>query len=178
MIQSRNRRDGMVGANPGGSRGRQRPDPLRRGRDAHGVARGEGVQRGAETQAGRLATRRCWRTRPSMRWCWRRRTRCTRRRRSPRRRSASTSSARSPSPCTKPMPKRRSRRRTKAGVTLGLGYNRRFHPEMTKLRQQIQSGRARDAPALRSDDDLPECAVGAETGARGLDHLQMGCLRE
>jgi predicted dehydrogenase len=29
---------------------------------------------------------------------------------------------------------------TKAGVTLGLGYNRRFHPEMTKLRQQIQNG--------------------------------------
>jgi predicted dehydrogenase len=28
----------------------------------------------------------------------------------------------------------------RAGVTLGLGYNRRFHPEMTKLRQQIQSG--------------------------------------
>jgi predicted dehydrogenase len=28
----------------------------------------------------------------------------------------------------------------KAGVTLGLGYNRRFHPEMTRLRQQIQSG--------------------------------------
>jgi predicted dehydrogenase len=28
----------------------------------------------------------------------------------------------------------------KAGVTLGLGYNRRFHPEMTKLRRQIQSG--------------------------------------
>jgi predicted dehydrogenase len=28
----------------------------------------------------------------------------------------------------------------KAGVTLGLGYNRRFHPEMTKLRQQFQSG--------------------------------------
>jgi len=29
---------------------------------------------------------------------------------------------------------------TKAGVTLGLGYNRRFHPEMTKLRNQIESG--------------------------------------
>ena len=29
---------------------------------------------------------------------------------------------------------------TTAGVTLGLGYNRRFHPEMTKLRQQIRSG--------------------------------------
>ena len=28
----------------------------------------------------------------------------------------------------------------KAGVTLGLGYNRRFHPEMTTLRQRIQSG--------------------------------------
>jgi predicted dehydrogenase len=28
----------------------------------------------------------------------------------------------------------------KAGVTLGLGYNRRFHPEITKLRTRIQSG--------------------------------------
>ena len=28
----------------------------------------------------------------------------------------------------------------RAGITLGLGYNRRFHPEMTKLRQQIRSG--------------------------------------
>jgi predicted dehydrogenase len=28
----------------------------------------------------------------------------------------------------------------KAGVTLGLGYNRRWHPEMTKLREQIDSG--------------------------------------
>ncbi len=27
-----------------------------------------------------------------------------------------------------------------AGVTLGLGYNRRFHPEMTKLRERIDSG--------------------------------------
>jgi predicted dehydrogenase len=29
---------------------------------------------------------------------------------------------------------------TTAKVTLGLGYNRRFHPEMTTLRQQIRSG--------------------------------------
>jgi predicted dehydrogenase len=29
---------------------------------------------------------------------------------------------------------------TKAGVTLGLGYNRRFHPEMTALRHKIRSG--------------------------------------
>src|ERR1700675_3338085 len=28
----------------------------------------------------------------------------------------------------------------KAGVTLGLGYNRRFHPEMKKLRERIRSG--------------------------------------
>jgi predicted dehydrogenase len=28
----------------------------------------------------------------------------------------------------------------RAGVTLGLGYNRRFHPEMTRLRQQVQAG--------------------------------------
>ena len=28
----------------------------------------------------------------------------------------------------------------KAGVTLALGYNRRFHPEMTKLRARIRSG--------------------------------------
>jgi predicted dehydrogenase len=28
----------------------------------------------------------------------------------------------------------------KAGVTLGLGFNRRFHPEMTSLRQRIRSG--------------------------------------
>jgi predicted dehydrogenase len=28
----------------------------------------------------------------------------------------------------------------RAGVTLGLGYNRRFHPEMTKLRSRIRSG--------------------------------------
>src|SRR5581483_8582941 len=28
----------------------------------------------------------------------------------------------------------------KAGVTLGVGYNRRFHPEMEKLRRRIKSG--------------------------------------
>jgi len=28
----------------------------------------------------------------------------------------------------------------RAGVTLGLGYNRRFHPEMTALRRRIRSG--------------------------------------
>src|SRR5690606_41387767 len=28
----------------------------------------------------------------------------------------------------------------KAGATLGLGYNRRWHPEVVKLREQIDSG--------------------------------------
>jgi predicted dehydrogenase len=28
----------------------------------------------------------------------------------------------------------------RAGITLGLGYNRRWHPEMTKLREQIKAG--------------------------------------
>jgi predicted dehydrogenase len=28
----------------------------------------------------------------------------------------------------------------KAGITLGLGYNRRFHPEMIKLREMVRSG--------------------------------------
>jgi predicted dehydrogenase len=28
----------------------------------------------------------------------------------------------------------------RAGVTLGLGYNRRFHPEMAKLRERVRSG--------------------------------------
>jgi predicted dehydrogenase len=28
----------------------------------------------------------------------------------------------------------------KAGVTLGLGYNRRFHPEITKLRHRVRTG--------------------------------------
>ena len=30
---------------------------------------------------------------------------------------------------------------TKAGVTLAVGYNRRFHPEMTKLRDMIRAGK-------------------------------------
>ena len=55
-----------------------------------------------------------------------------------------------------------------AGVTLGLGYNRRFHPEMTKLREQIRSGDAGDDSPRRSDDDVSERAV-SEAGrvARG-----------
>jgi predicted dehydrogenase len=33
---------------------------------------------------------------------------------------------------------------TRAGVTLGLGYNRRFHPEMARLRERIRTGEMGD----------------------------------
>ncbi|HLQ78801.1 MAG TPA: Gfo/Idh/MocA family oxidoreductase [Terriglobia bacterium] len=41
---------------------------------------------------------------------------------------------------TKPEAEAAAAATQKAGVTLGLGYNRRFHPEMTKLRERIRSG--------------------------------------
>ena len=59
-----------------------------------------------------------------------------------------------------------------AGVTLGLGYNRRFHPEMIKLRERMRSGEPRHDPARRGDDDVPQRAVphvrrsGARTARR------------
>ena len=46
-----------------------------------------------------------------------------------------------------------------AGVTLGLGYNRRFHPEMTKLRARIRIRRSRHHSARRSDHDVSERAA-------------------
>ena len=42
----------------------------------------------------------------------------------------------------------------KAGVTLGLGYNRRFHPEMTALRDKITAGDLGYGSPFRSDDDV------------------------
>ena len=41
-------------------------------------------------------------------------------------------------PRRKPRP--RSRPCARRSVTLGVGYNRRFHPEMIKLRERIRSG--------------------------------------
>jgi predicted dehydrogenase len=41
---------------------------------------------------------------------------------------------------TKPDAERAVDATRKAGVALGLGYNRRFHPEMNKLRDRIRSG--------------------------------------
>ena len=62
---------------------------------------------------------------------------------------------------TKRRPRPRSRRCARPGVTLGLGYNRRFHPEMTKLRERIRVRRARHHPARRSDHDVSQRAVPA-----------------
>ena len=44
----------------------------------------------------------------------------------------------------------------KAGVTLGLGYNRRFHPEMTKLRERIRTGDLGTILHVEADNDVPE----------------------
>ena len=47
----------------------------------------------------------------------------------------------------------------KAGVTLGLGYNRRLHPEIIKLREMIRTRRTRHHPPCRSDHDVSQRAV-------------------
>jgi len=76
----------------------------------------------------------------------------------------------------------------KAGVTLGLGYNRRFHPEMTKLRQQIQSGELGTllhfeatmtfpnalflkAEAWRADKDETPCGGLTPMGVHAIDGM-------
>ena len=75
---SSDRRHGLVGTDDRRVRPeRQRRHPLRRRRDADGVARGHGVRRGAEADARRRTSRPCSRTRTSTRWSWRRRTRST-----------------------------------------------------------------------------------------------------
>ena len=42
----------------------------------------------------------------------------------------------------------------KAGVTLGLGYNRRFHPGDDDAARADRQRRSRHRPPLRSDDDV------------------------
>ena len=53
---------------------------------------------------------------------------------------ASTSSAKSRSPSPRARPKTAVAAVRKARRALGVGYNRRFHPEMIKLRERIRSG--------------------------------------
>jgi len=75
-----------------------------------------------------------------------------------------------------------------AGVTLGLGYNRRFHPEMTALRNKIQSGDlgtvlhveatmtfpnalALKADAWRADRDETPCGGLTPMGVHAIDGM-------
>jgi predicted dehydrogenase len=77
---------------------------------------------------------------------------------------------------------------TKAGVTLGLGYNRRFHPEMTALRQRIDSGElgvvehfeatmtfpnalALKADAWRADKEETPCGGLTPMGVHAIDGI-------
>jgi len=77
---------------------------------------------------------------------------------------------------------------TKAGVTLGLGYNRRFHPEMTALRDKIRSGElgtvlhfeatmtfpnalALKADAWRADRDETPCGGLTPMGVHAIDGI-------
>ena len=116
----------------------------------------------AQAQGFTLAapTSRRWRIRRCRRWCWRRRIRCTA--------PAGHRGGQGRQACllreaVRADESRRGRGRAPptqaAKVTLGLGYNRRFHPEMTKLRQQIRSGELGHDPARRSDDDVSQRAV-------------------
>jgi predicted dehydrogenase len=76
----------------------------------------------------------------------------------------------------------------RAGVTLGLGYNRRFHPEMTKLRERIRSGAlgtvlhveatmtfanalALNATAWRADRDETPCGGLTPMGVHAIDGM-------
>ena len=75
-----------------------------------------------------------------------------------------------------------------AGVTLGLGYNRRFHPEMTALRQRIDAGElgtvlhieatmtfpnalALKADAWRADKDETPCGGLTPMGVHAIDGM-------
>jgi len=76
----------------------------------------------------------------------------------------------------------------KAGVTLGLGYNRRVHPEMTNLRQRIDSGELGTvlhveatmtfpnalflkADAWRADKDETPCGGLTPMGVHAIDGM-------
>ena len=76
----------------------------------------------------------------STRSCSRRRTRCTSSRSSQAAESKKHVFCEKPFALTRAGAERAVNAVKKAGVTLGLGYNRRWHPEMTKLRNQIDSG--------------------------------------
>ena len=128
---------------------RQRRHPLRGGRDAHQSRRKCRRSPTRRSFSSPTATRRCSPIRRSTRWCWRRRIRMHAAQ------VIAAAAARKHVFCEKPFALTKAdadaavAATTQAGVTLGLGYNRRFHPEMTKLRERIRIGRA-SAPSCTS----------------------------
>ena len=76
------------------------------------------------------------------------------------------------------MPKRPSTRRDGPASRWALGYNRRFHPEMTKLREHDPRRRARHDPPRRSDDDVSQRAARSSrlSGARTATETPCGGL--
>ena len=115
--------------------------------------------------AGSATSTRCWRTRQWTRWCWLRRTA-----RMPAQvvRAAAAGnpcSWKSRSPSASPTPARRSPRAERAGVVLAVGFNRRFHPSMARLRQAVRDGRLGTIVTVLSE----------QSALHGL-HLTGGCL--
>jgi predicted dehydrogenase len=65
----------------------------------------------------------------------------------------------------------------KAGVTLGMGYNRRFHPEMTKLRQRIRDGELGTIQHIECNMTFPNALFLKNTAWRAMkDEAPVGGL--
>ena len=65
----------------------------------------------------------------------------------------------------------------KAKRVVGVGYNRRFHPEMIKLRERIRSGELGTIQHIEATHDLSQCAVPAADGmARNKAEAPLGGL--
>jgi predicted dehydrogenase len=65
----------------------------------------------------------------------------------------------------------------KAGVTLGMGYNRRFHPEMAKLREKIRAGDLGVIQHVESNMTFPNALFLKDTAWRAMkDEAPVGGL--
>jgi predicted dehydrogenase len=65
----------------------------------------------------------------------------------------------------------------RAGVTLGMGYNRRFHPEMTRLRKRIRDGELGVIQHIEANMTFPNALFLKETAWRAMkDEAPVGGL--
>jgi predicted dehydrogenase len=64
----------------------------------------------------------------------------------------------------------------KAGVTLGLGYNRRWHPEMTKLRNMIDSGELGIVLHVEATMTFPNALLNADSWRANREETPCGGL--